>query len=129
MIPPLRPDGIGMVGSLLFAYVYSDVFEVNVKEWRLIADVLCNLALTIDMLLSFFPMYFFELTSLSSVCKSCCGLVAGATRASKSSGLMNGLPPYGHMFTLTSHKEYLHTLRIAVTSLMSPLRKARRRQP
>ena len=77
----IMKDGVGMIGSLLFAYVFSDVFEINVKEWRLSADVLCNIALTVDMLISLFPSWFLELTSISSVCKACCGLVAGATRA------------------------------------------------
>ena len=74
-------DGVGMIGSLLFAYVCSDLFEVNVKDWRLTADVLCNIALIFDMLVSIFPEHFLLLACISSVCKSCCGLVAGATRA------------------------------------------------
>lgn len=28
-------DGIGMIGSLVFAYAYSDCFEMYTKEWRL----------------------------------------------------------------------------------------------
>jgi hypothetical protein len=36
-------DGLGMMGSLCFAFVFADVFEVNVKEWRLTADALCNI--------------------------------------------------------------------------------------
>jgi len=62
-----------MIGSLIFAYLCSDLFEVDVKEWRLVADILCNAALTVDMLVSFLPGLFLELTSISSVCKACCG--------------------------------------------------------
>ena len=98
-------DGIGMLGSLLFAYLYSDTFEVNVKEWRLVADVLCNIALTFDMLLTFMPDYFFEITSISSVCKSCCGLVAGATKARISAHFANK----GHLADVTAKESTQET--------------------
>ena len=74
-------DGMGMIGSLLFAYRFADVFEVNVKEWRLVADILNNFALTVDLFLPLYPGYYLILTCVSSMCKSCCGLVSGATRA------------------------------------------------
>jgi hypothetical protein len=70
-------DGIGMIGSLSFAYVFSDVFEVNIKEWRLFADILNNVGLTFDMMISVLPKYYIFFTACSALTKSCCGLVAG----------------------------------------------------
>ena len=60
-------DGIGMIGSLLFAYTYSDCFEMYTKEWRLLADVLNNVGLTLDLLTSVFPRYYLLLTSISTL--------------------------------------------------------------
>lgn len=75
-------DGMGMIGSLLCAYWYSESFEVYTKEWRLFADVLNNIGLTLDLVSSLIPsQYFFVLTSVSTLSKSCCGLIAGATKA------------------------------------------------
>jgi hypothetical protein len=103
-------DGVGMLGSLLFAYLCSDLFEINVKEWRLVADILCNVALTIDMLVSFLPNWFLELTSISSICKACCGLVAGATRARISAHFAHK----GHLADVTAKESTQET---AVTLL------------
>ena len=73
-------DGIGMIGSLGFAYLFSDVFETNIKEWRLFADLLNNVALTLDLALSLVPSYHLTFTALSAMCKSCCWVCAGATK-------------------------------------------------
>jgi hypothetical protein len=74
-------DGLGMVGSLGFAYLFADAFETNIKEWRLLADVLNNVALTLDLCLSLTsPGWTVGLTAASAVCKSCCWVCAGATK-------------------------------------------------
>ena len=73
-------DGIGMIGSLGFAYLFSDLFETNIKEWRLFADLLNNVALTLDLALSLVPSYHLTFTALSAICKSCCWVCAGATK-------------------------------------------------
>eukprot|EP00970_Alexandrium_tamarense_P019745 scaffold14402_cov207-Alexandrium_tamarense.AAC.9 len=44
-------DGLGMVGGLLFSYVASSHFDAHVKEFRLVADVLNDVGLTLDMAL------------------------------------------------------------------------------
>lgn len=74
-------DGFGMFGSLVFAYYYSNAFEIYIKEFRYLADVLNNIGLTLDLLSSHFPLYYFIIISCSTVCKSLCGLIAGATKA------------------------------------------------
>lgn len=91
-------DGIGMIGSLSFAYHFSDLFEVNTKEWRLMADVFNNIGLTLDLLSSSFPKYFLVLTSVSALSKACCGLVAGATKARISAHFANK----GHLADVTA---------------------------
>lgn len=74
-------DGFGMIGSLIVAYVYADSFEVYTKEWRLVADFLNNLALILDLVSSTVPSLYFVVLVCSSICKSCCGLIAGATKS------------------------------------------------
>mmetsp|Transcript_11883 Transcript_11883/g.25324 ORF Transcript_11883/g.25324 Transcript_11883/m.25324 type:complete len:590 (-) Transcript_11883:322-2091(-) len=96
-------DGLGMIGGLLFSYVASPHFDAYVKEFRLLADVLNDVAMTLDMALpliltwssSFSPTYFgpwystlslylpslyLVLTSTSTLCKVACGMAAGATK-------------------------------------------------
>ena len=74
-------DGFGMFGSLVFAYYYSNAFEIYIKEFRYLADILNNIGLTLDLLSSHFPQYYIIIISCSTVCKSLCGLIAGATKA------------------------------------------------
>lgn len=78
-------DGFGMIGSLFVAYTYADSFEVYTKEWRLIADILNNIGLLLDLMSSLSPSWYFVVTVLSSISKSCCGLIAGATKSRISS--------------------------------------------
>ena len=81
----IMKDGMGMIASLLFAYYYSDYFEVNSKEFRLLADFLNNVALIMNLCISVFPQRFLLLSCLSAICSSLCGLIAGATKAHISS--------------------------------------------
>jgi hypothetical protein len=73
-------DGIGIISSLLFAYTTSSAFELYPKEWRYIADLLCNVGLTAQMLVHSFPEYYFACTVVSSVSFACLGIAAGATK-------------------------------------------------
>jgi len=90
-------DGLGMMGGLLFSYFASKDFDSRVKEWRLFADVVNDIGLFLDMIAPRFavggvggrgvaravgagPLLF--VTSLATVCKSMCGISAGATKAS-----------------------------------------------
>jgi len=75
-------DGVSICGSLIFAYFYAESFEVDIKEWRLLADVLNNIGLTLDLLTGWVgTRFFFALASMSALAKALCGLVAGATKA------------------------------------------------
>ena len=94
-------DGLGMIGGLLFSYICSSHFDAHVKEFRLLADVLNDIGMTIDMALPFLlsqtwmtfplttsypaiseylPSSYLILTSTSTLCKVACGMAAGATK-------------------------------------------------
>ncbi|KAE8990569.1 hypothetical protein PF011_g18303 [Phytophthora fragariae] len=75
-------DGSGMIGGLTFAYLVGPKFDVNVKRWRLFADVVNDVGLTLDMVAPYFPTLVTEVLCVSSVCKTMCGVAAGATRSS-----------------------------------------------
>lgn len=76
-------DGFGMCGSLLFASLVGSGFDENVKEWRLFADLINDVGLSLNMLA---PLvgddYFVLVAALGATCTTICGMVAGATRAS-----------------------------------------------
>lgn len=79
-------DGCGMVGGLVIAYSCAGSFEVYVKEWRLFADFLNNLALTLDLMSSVQDArYYIPIVLLSTLSKAGCGLIAGATKTRISS--------------------------------------------
>eukprot|EP01039_Chlorochromonas_danica_P003038 gene3038-3315_t len=79
-------DGCGMIGGLFIAYFYSSSFEVYTKEWRLLADCLNNLALTLDLLSALEDRRLYIVTILvSTISKAGCGLIAGATKTRISS--------------------------------------------
>ena len=47
-------DGTGMIGGLVFSYLCSDKFDIYVKEFRLFADIINDVALTLDMIAPYF---------------------------------------------------------------------------
>ena len=77
-------DGAGMLGSLLFASFASVKFGQNAKQWRLFADAINNLGITLEVLAPMFSSkaIFLAVLSLASICKALCGVAAGATNAS-----------------------------------------------
>ena len=76
-------DGMGMfVGGLGFSYLASAYFDTHVKEFRLLADVLNDVGLTLDMIAPHVPDPTGRLIvlSLSTIGKTMCGVSAGATK-------------------------------------------------
>jgi len=71
-------DGTAMMSGLVFTSLLSTNFGVNAKSWRLFADFSVDVGITLDMLAPLFPKRFLLLICLSSVCKSLCGISAGA---------------------------------------------------
>uniref|UniRef100_A0AAV1UBT8 Uncharacterized protein n=1 Tax=Peronospora matthiolae TaxID=2874970 RepID=A0AAV1UBT8_9STRA len=75
-------DGSGMIGGLTFAYLVGPKFDLNVKRWRLFADVVNDVGLTLDMVAPLVPTLVTEVLCLSSIFKTMCGVAVGATRSS-----------------------------------------------
>lgn len=74
-------DGTGMLGSLLFSYGFATSFDSEVKFWRLFADVINDIGLTMELLAPLAgPHWFLPVTCTANLCKSLCGVAAGATR-------------------------------------------------
>lgn len=57
-------------------------FGVNVKRWRLFADLINDIGLTLELLSPRFPDLFLLLACIGTLCRALCGVAAGATRAS-----------------------------------------------
>lgn len=76
-----------MLGGLIFSYISSPHFDSHVKEFRLFADVINDIGLTLDMLAPYASLLNFSgstlfVTSLGQLCKVFCGISAGATKSS-----------------------------------------------
>ncbi|GAX27431.1 hypothetical protein FisN_23Hh105 [Fistulifera solaris] len=76
-------DGMGMMGGLVFSSWAAPLFDSYVKEFRLFADLINNLGLTLDMLSPLVPSHLFLwVAAASTLCKTMCGMSAGATKGS-----------------------------------------------
>eukprot|EP01041_Mallomonas_annulata_P011319 gene11319-23683_t len=74
-------DGASMLGGLLFTSLSSANFGQNVKSWRLFADFINNIGITLDMLAPVFRKQFLLFVCTGSICKALCGIAAGASGA------------------------------------------------
>jgi len=72
-------DGASMIGGLLFTTLSSTNFGQNAKSWRLFADYIYNIGITLDLIAPMNQAFFLYFICLSSVCKSLCAVAAGAT--------------------------------------------------
>jgi hypothetical protein len=86
-------DGLAMMGALVFSYAASPLFDSHVKEFRLFADVINDVGLTLDMMAPWFAVtgtssssgsmsQLLLVTSAATLCKTLCGMAAGATKSS-----------------------------------------------
>jgi hypothetical protein len=78
-------DGLAMMGALVFSYAASPLFDSHVKEFRLFADVINDVGLTLDMMAPWFSdnvTHLLLVTSAATLCKTLCGMAAGATKSS-----------------------------------------------
>ena len=75
-------DGTGMIGGLMYSYAASQYFDSHAKEFRLLlADVINDVALTLDMVAPWFgPDTSVWVLGLSTIGKTICGITAGATK-------------------------------------------------
>jgi Vitamin B6 photo-protection and homoeostasis len=72
-----------MIGGLLFSYNASPHFDAYVLEFRLFADLINDVGLTLDMMAPLVPpSWLLMLMSASTLSKTMCGMSAGATKSS-----------------------------------------------
>ncbi|XP_046391190.1 RUS family member 1 [Ischnura elegans] len=74
-------DGTGMIGRILFAWWKSTSLDSNCKQWRLVADILNDAAMTIELMVPYVPGYVTQVLCVSTTLKAIVGVSGGATRA------------------------------------------------
>ena len=74
-------DGASMMGSLVFAWWGGQLFDQDVKRWRLFADIANDAGLTLDMLSPLAGSWFLTVSCTARICMALCGVAAGSTRA------------------------------------------------
>ncbi|KAL4658215.1 hypothetical protein GN956_G2972 [Arapaima gigas] len=77
----LLRDGTGMLGRILFAWVKGSKLDCDAKKWRLVADVLNDIAMFMEILAPIFPAFFTVIVCVAGIFKSIVGVAGGATRA------------------------------------------------
>lgn len=72
-------DGCGMAATLLFTSAASSKFRTDVKRWRLFADIMVDLGITLEVAALVVPRsIFLPMISVGNMCKAICGVAAGA---------------------------------------------------
>ncbi|GLI67372.1 hypothetical protein VaNZ11_011551 [Volvox africanus] len=75
-------DLAGMLGGILFAYLEGSSFDSCAKQWRLFADIINDLGMTLELASPLFPrVMFLPIACLGSIARSLTGVAGGATRA------------------------------------------------
>ncbi|XP_036409111.1 RUS1 family protein C16orf58 homolog isoform X2 [Megalops cyprinoides] len=77
----LLRDGTGMLGRILFAWLKGSKLDCDAKKWRLVADVLNDIAMFMEIVAPNFPTCFTLIVCTAGVFKSIVGVAGGATRA------------------------------------------------
>jgi hypothetical protein len=70
-----------MLGRIAFAWFQGSNLDSNAKTWRFMADILNDIAMTLEILTPSFPHLFLPLACSGSVLKAIVGAAGGATRA------------------------------------------------
>lgn len=74
-------DLTGMLGGILFTFYQGSDLDSNAKMWRLVADLMNDLGMLMDLLSPLFPSAFIFVVCLGSLSRSFTGVASGATRA------------------------------------------------
>lgn len=74
-------DLTGMLGGILFTLYQGSDLDSNAKMWRLVADLMNDLGMLMDLLSPLFPSAFIFVVCLGSLSRSFTGVASGATRA------------------------------------------------
>ncbi|EEF50749.1 conserved hypothetical protein [Ricinus communis] len=74
-------DLTGMLGGILFTFYQGSDLDSNAKMWRLVADLMNDLGMLMDLVSPLFPSAFVVVVCLGSLSRSFTGVASGATRA------------------------------------------------
>lgn len=74
-------DLTGMLGGILFTFYQGSNLDSNAKMWRLVADLMNDLGMLMDLISPLFPSAFVFVVCLGSLSRSFTGVASGATRA------------------------------------------------
>ncbi|PIN11121.1 hypothetical protein CDL12_16281 [Handroanthus impetiginosus] len=74
-------DLTGMLGGILFTFYQGANLDSNAKMWRLVADLMNDLGMLMDLVSPLFPSAFVPIVCLGSISRSFTGVASGATRA------------------------------------------------
>ncbi|KAF8389708.1 hypothetical protein HHK36_024227 [Tetracentron sinense] len=74
-------DFTGMLGGILFTFYQGSNLDSNAKMWRLVADLMNDLGMLMDLVSPLFPSAFVLIVCLGSLSRSFTGVASGATRA------------------------------------------------
>ncbi|KAM7484432.1 hypothetical protein LguiA_000441 [Lonicera macranthoides] len=74
-------DLTGMLGGILFTFYQGSNLDSNAKMWRLVADLMNDLGMLMDLVSPLFPSAFVFIVCLGSLSRSFTGVASGATRA------------------------------------------------
>jgi hypothetical protein len=62
-------EGIGQIGTIIFTGMYGNLFEKNVRQWRMVGTLLFNTAFILECVSMGFPARFLVIASFASLCK------------------------------------------------------------
>ncbi|KAI2503618.1 Vitamin B6 photo-protection and homoeostasis [Fragilaria crotonensis] len=72
-------DGCGMGANLLFTSLASSSFSTDGKRWRIFADIMVDIGLTLEVCATMVPgNWFLPMICAGNMCKAICGVAAGA---------------------------------------------------
>jgi len=72
-------DGCGMASTLLFTAAAASKFRGDVKRWRLFADLINDIGITLEVAATLVPRHLFlPMICAGNMCKAICGVAAGA---------------------------------------------------
>jgi hypothetical protein len=72
-------DGCGMAATLLFTSVAASRFKADIKRWRLFADIMVDIGITLEVAAGqVAPGLFLPMICVGNMCKAICGVAAGA---------------------------------------------------
>lgn len=77
----LMRDLSGHLTSILFVGGFGRSFDAHAKQWRMLADVMCDVGLAVDLAAPHFPELFLPMLCLGRIAGAITGVAAGASRS------------------------------------------------